>query len=578
MSVSVFKQTKYLTKIIFRAGVIFTWVAFISASFVNIPVANAANIASTDNIDDFLSAYPDLSQIQAALFQRKFTCQQLIAGYMNRIKLYNLTTNNSLAPINAITQLNSQALIEAAQLDTKFQANKIRAGDLFCIPVIVKDNIDVMGLRTSSGSLSLLGTYPLTDSAIVHNIKSKGGIIIAKSAMDEMASGLYGISSLSGRVGNAYITSYNPGGSSSGSAVSVASGFAPLAIGSDNSGSVRIPAAYNGIYGLRPTYGLISHAGIFPAGNLDGTAGSMAGNVNDLAKLLAVMVGLKVDYYSHSLNESSLSGKHFAVIKSVAGKSLWDGMPKPVALIYNNVKLNLQKHGATIIELDLPGYNLERKNNMAGTVDEVNLYLANNISSISQLREICNGNSRVFGTSKQCLKFIDHIKSTNSPEYKQVVYNISRNQVYMSTIMQQYGLDGLILPSGKMGIASYAAENINLQSVIASNSGLPEITLPVAQYHGLPVGLDILGSKYAESALLGYAYAYEKNYYNFKAPKLIADSQFNSWSISKLNTLYTLIGKISFDTIIKPSNHNKITPLQSTIVTNKAVSMMKREL
>jgi len=526
------------------------------------------------DMQKFLQTNPSIEQIHTGLNQHEFSCKELINGYLERIKLYNLSTNSNHAPLNAITQLNPQALVIADGLDEELAKNKVFTGSLWCIPVIVKDNIDVAGLRTSSGSLTLLGTYPLMDAVIIRKIKGQGGIILAKSAMDEMASGLSGISSLSGRIGNAYNTAYNPGGSSGGSAVSVAANFAPLAIGSDNSGSVRVPAAYNGIYGLRPTYGLISHAGIFPLGNLDGTAGPMANNVPDLAQLLTIMAANKVDY-SEYLNADSLVGKHFAMIKSVAGKSLFIGMPQSILAIYNKVKDNLQSQGATISEIDLPRFSLERKNNMAGTIEEINGYLTQNISNISGFDAICQGKSRVYGTPKNCMKLIIGIKSKNSPEFQQVTQIIAKNQAYILGIMQQQHLDGLILPSGKSGIASYDGNQIGDQSVIASNSGLPEITLPVAQYKGLPVGLELLGPKYAESALLSYAFAYQKHFYSFKAPNLLLAPQFKNWSINELNTLYLLIGKISFTTVIEPMNQNKISPEQSIIATHKAIMLIK---
>jgi hypothetical protein len=143
--------------------------------------------------------------------------------------------------------------------------------------------------------------------------------------------------------------------------------------------------------------------------------------------------------------------------------------------------------------------------------------------------------------------------------------------------MKQQHIDGLILPSGKSGIASYDWSLIGDQSIIASNSGLPEITLPAAQYKGLPVGLEIIGPKYSESALLNYAFAYQEHYYTFKPPHLSQDRQSNNWSINKLNMLYPLIGKTSFDLAIKPINKNNISPQQSISATKKAIVLIKQQ-
>ena len=139
--------------------------------------------------------------------------------------------------------------------------------------------------------------------------------------------------------------------------------------------------------------------------------------------------------------------------------------------------------------------------------------------------------------------------------------------------MRYKHLDGLIFPSGKSGIAVDNWHKIGDVFTISSNSGLPEITLPVAQYNGLPIGLEIMGKKYDEKELLNYAFAYQEHFYSFLAPQLVADIKFSTWSISDLNMLYLTMGEISFNTVIKPSNKNEISPEQSVIATQKAIAM-----
>ncbi|MCC2624870.1 MAG: Amidase [Burkholderiales bacterium] len=535
----------------------------------------ATNLYAFD-MDKFLATYPTIEQIHNGLALHRFTCTDLINGYIKRIKTYNLTTTNNTPPLNAITRINSLALADAAKIDKETSLIKM-TGPLLCIPVIIKDHIDVQNLPTSSGSLTLLGTYPLKDSKITQYIRNSGGIILAKSAMDELASGMFGMSSLSGRIGNAYKPDYNPGGSSGGSAVSVAAGFSPLAIGSDNSGSVRIPAFFNGIYGLRPTYGLINSDGIFPLGNLDGTAGPMANNVVDLARLLTIITGSKIQYYK-SLHKDSLKGKHFAIIKNVAGISLWKNMPKPILDIYNQALNNLKQQGADITSIDLPKYSLKRKYNMAGTTEAINKYLMNNISTLGKFQNICNLQTRIYGDKNNCLKLINLIKSSQDPEYKNVVKTINNNQQYILAIMKKYNLDGLIIPSSKKGIANYNGDNIANQMLISSNSGLPEITIPIAQFSGLPVGIEILGTSFAEEKLLNYAYAYEQAYYSFHPPKLTSSTKMELWDINKLNLLYMLIGHLAFEKIIKPANKTYISPEQFTPIVNEAIDKIQDDV
>ncbi|EDO26044.1 predicted protein, partial [Nematostella vectensis] len=180
------------------------------------------------------------------------------------------------------------AIYRAQQLDKIFAKNGI-VGELFCIPITIKDNIDIIGMETTSGSYALKGTLPIKDAKLVKKLKEENAIIIAKTTMDELAMGMNGFSSFNGRAGNPYDTTKNPGGSSAGAAASISANFAVIAIGTDNSGSIRIPAAFNGIYGIRPTQNSISSDGIFPMGNIDGTAGVMTRTVTDLAISLKVL-------------------------------------------------------------------------------------------------------------------------------------------------------------------------------------------------------------------------------------------------------------------------------------------------
>src|SRR5580658_3746684 len=229
-----------------------------------------------------------MKSIHTAIEQHQLTCEQLINHYLERIKQYNLSTAKH-APINAFNEINPTALDQARQLDNHYSQTQKLSGSLHCIPVVLKDNIDTYDATTTSGTLALLGNQPNQDAFLVSQLRKAGAIILAKGGMDELASGFSGISSRSGRIGNAYDPDKNPGGSSGGPAAAVSANFAMIGIGTDNSGSVRIPAAFNGIVGLRPSTGLISQRGIFPAGNLDGTAGPLARNVEDLARLLDVI-------------------------------------------------------------------------------------------------------------------------------------------------------------------------------------------------------------------------------------------------------------------------------------------------
>src|SRR5262249_40498286 len=159
--------------------------------------------------------------------------------------------------------LNPFAIAQAEALDRAAAAGEAK-GPLFCMPVAVKDNFDTYDMPATVGSLALLGNQPTQDAPFVARLRSAGPGGGGKTNMDEVAVGIRGLSGAGGRVGNAYDPRMNAGGSSSGSGVAVGAGFVPVAVGSDNCGSLRIPAVYNDAVSLRATYGRFDMAGVFP--------------------------------------------------------------------------------------------------------------------------------------------------------------------------------------------------------------------------------------------------------------------------------------------------------------------------
>ena len=195
-------------------------------------------------------------------------------------------------PLNAFLTLNPNAVAQAEALDRRTAAGEPR-GPLFCMPVAVKDNFNTYDMPTTVGSLALIGNQPPRDAPFVERLRKAGAIIVGKTNMDEFAMGIRGLSGAGGRVGNAYDTEQSAGGSSSGSAVAVGAGFVPFAVGSDNCGSLRIPAAYNGAVSLRATYGRFDtmrlDALLYP---VDGRGGARSDESPDITCFIASASGL----------------------------------------------------------------------------------------------------------------------------------------------------------------------------------------------------------------------------------------------------------------------------------------------
>ena len=535
-----------------------------------------SNIVYADQISkksksSFYLEEATIQSIQSAIKNKEITCEQLVNAYIERIKLYNLSVNQN-APLNAIAVINLNALDQARVLDQSFAKGQMK-GSLFCIPIVLKDNIDSYDSTSSSGSMSLLGNQPTKDAFITTQLRNAGAIILGKSTMDEFASGTSGISSANGRIGNAYDTSKNPGGSSGGSAVAVSVNFTTLGIGTDNSGSVRIPAALNGIYGLRPTFGLISQTGIFPRGNMDGTAGPMARNVEDLAILLDVIAkpdildkkSLNINRpksYTVYLDKNSLQGKRIGIVTQLGFMNTFAGMPESTRQIILQTLQKMQTFGVMIIpKIQLVNYDLNRAYNEAGEKEDVNGYLAAYPSVRKNYQDICESNrTTVFGDTKACLNFINYLPKKDSSEYKTALQIFTRNKNYVEKVMKQNDLDALLIPVNSTGSATYDSSTFSNET-LASNAGLPGITINLGYTtENMPIGFELIGKSFDEGLLISLAYAYEKNMPERKIPLLPEKNvAIQTLAIAEYNNLLTEIGYSAYEKILSHSSNMKFS-------------------
>jgi amidase len=191
------------------------------------------------------ASIPDL---QAALAAGTLTSRQLVVAYLARIAAYD----QSGPALNSIVTLNPAALAQADALDRE-RAAKGPRGPLHGIPVLVKDNFDTTDMPTTGGALALATLQPARDAHQVARLRAAGAIILGKTAMHELAAGTTTISSLTGQTRNPYDLLRSPGGSSGGTGAAIAASFAAAGMGSDTCGSIRIPAAYQNLFGIRTT-------------------------------------------------------------------------------------------------------------------------------------------------------------------------------------------------------------------------------------------------------------------------------------------------------------------------------------
>src|SRR4051812_46134145 len=214
-----------------------------------------------------------IAQIHDAMKAGRLTCHALVDAYLRRIDAFD---KNGPA-INAIVQLNPEAVTQADDLDRRF-AQGGPVGPLHCVPAIVKDNFETIGLQSAAGSLSLKGFVSNKDAFQVKRIKDAGAIVLAKSNMAEFAFSPYETvnSILPGYTRNPYALDRVTAGSSGGTAAAVAANLAEVGLGSDTGNSIRGPSSHQALVGIRSTMGLTSRAGVVPLSLLADIAGPMA--------------------------------------------------------------------------------------------------------------------------------------------------------------------------------------------------------------------------------------------------------------------------------------------------------------
>lgn len=247
---------------------------------------------------DYLTA--SLSDLQQALQGGETIARQLTEYALQRIAEVDQPR------YNAITWLFADEALAAADASDASRQRGEALGQLAGIPVLIKDNVEVKGWPTSAGSVLLRDVIADVDAPLVTTLRSQGAILIGKTAMHELAAGITGASSLTGFTHNAWREGRSPGGSSSGSAVAVAAGYVPLAIGSDTAGSVRIPAAFNGLLGLRMTRGALSTDGIVPLSPTQDIPGPLVRSADDLRLVSEI-----------------LSGQHYAIEGEALRIGIW---------------------------------------------------------------------------------------------------------------------------------------------------------------------------------------------------------------------------------------------------------------
>ena len=458
--------------------------------------------------------------IRDLIKSRKISCVEITKYYLDNIEKYKEK--------NAVLEVFDDAIKRAEYFDKVI--DKLEdLPSLFGVPILIKDNILYKGKICSNGSMLLKDYVAQYNATVIDKLLDAGVIILGRTNMDEFAMGGSCENSAFGPCKNAYDDTRVSGGSSGGSAVAVALDMCAFALGSDTGGSVRQPASYNGIIGLKPSYGRISRYGLCAfASSLD-TVGIFTKNVKDNAYILSIISGkdyhdntsssAPVDNYLSKIKDD-IAGKRIAIIKEVQELVL----KTPHAGVYQKVLDFCQKHGAIVSEHSVPEYVkilpvyytfafAEASSNM-GRFDGIRF--ANNNHHADSLQDMYL-KTRSLGLGKEVKRrimlgnFVLSSEQYNdyylrakliASSVKKKILNIfkSNDLIFMPTT---YG-EAFEIGSKTSDPVSMYIEDIF--TVTANIIGVPSLSIPIANGDsGLPLGLQILGSSMSESEIYNMA-------------------------------------------------------------------------
>ena len=471
-----------------------------------------------------------IADVHAAMRTGGLTCRSLVQAYLRRIDLYDKRG----PAINAITVVNPDALATADSLDRAYQMTKQFVGPLHCVPMIVKDNFQTIGLQTAAGSLALKGYTPLKDAFEVRRIKEAGAIVLAKSNMAEFAfSPLETVNSLMpGYTKNPFALDRVTAGSSGGTAAAVSADLGEVGLGTDTGNSIRGPSSHNALVGIRSTMGLTSRAGIAPLSLFADIAGPMARTVADAVAVFQVVAGYDPDDpateamkgkpvpdYSRSLVRDGLKGARIGVLVQAYARAPLD---TGVAAVFTKAIADLRRAGAIVIDsVVVPELDSIQRSNRGGCnpfMSEFNKWLADQgdrapVKTLDAIVKSGQFHPSIQTRLDAAVRFTALPDTTPACIGRQRVRDGLREAT--TRMMDRQQLDAVIYPTWSNPprlIGDLNTQGGDNSQVFSPTTGMPAITVPMGytRNNTLPAGLQLLGRAFDEQRLIKLAYSYEQ--------------------------------------------------------------------
>ena len=487
-----------------------------------------------------------VADLQSGLSAGDWSSRSLSEACLNRIE----ALDKGGPALNSVIEINPDALEIAESLDAERAAGNMR-GPLHGLPVLLKDNIDSADrMQTTAGSLALIDSGVMQDAHVTQRLRDAGTVLLGKTNLSEWANfrSRNSISGWSGRGGftlNPHVLDRNPCGSSSGSAVAVAAGLVPLAVGTETNGSIVCPSSVNGVVGIKPTVGLVGRSGIIPISHTQDTAGPMARSVADAAALLGAMTGVDPhdsatadaaqqahEDYTEFLDPDALSGARVGALRGY-----W-GIHPAIDQLLDEALATFRDLGATVV--DIAALRDRSSTQIAGFDvllyefrPDLEKYLAG-LGPAARVRTLDDVIRFNMEHAKEELQYFGQdimveaaaMEPLSDPQYGRTLAasrDVCRRAI--DEALEYLSLDALFAPT--MGTAWLTDEVSGDEpdfpgcAWAPAQAGYPHITVPGGYVSKLPVGVSFFGTAWSEPKLIGLAYSFEQATHHRRDPRML---------------------------------------------------------
>jgi amidase len=479
--------------------------------------------------------------IHDAMRAGEVTGAALVDAYRERIE----AIDRNGPRLNSVLGLNEQAAARAAELDTELERTGEFSGPLHGIPILVKDCVETSDIPTTFGSEALVGYVPERDAVTVRKLRDAGAVILGKTTLPDFATSWFSYSSLSEETKNPFDLARDPGGSSAGTGAAIAANLAAVGIGTDCGGSIRLPASFCGLVGIRSTPGVVSRTGSSYLVIFQDTIGPMTRSVADAVTVFDVLAGYDESdpytaaykiarapaSYRAQLDDATLEGARLGLVVNALGADS-DEASAAVNDVVRSAIEELRGAGAEVVEVEIPDLQdhiVATSQYVARTKHDINEFLSTR-SDLTLNQIVAEGRYH------KDLDLIDAVMEgpddpEDDPDYFRRIgarEDFTRASV---NIMAGNRLDALIYPTSQVAAPTMAGRKewttltFPTNTLIASQTWSPAMTVPAGfTANGLPVGLEFVAAPYDEPTVFRLGYAFEQATQHRRSPAPVATS------------------------------------------------------